>query len=86
MSGGFVRGPYRTQRKMGELLDRLRDEKPRCRVCDRVCDPDLEPGVDLIMVALDEQGDVHGLIPVHRGACKAEASARLKRAQAALAN
>lgn len=67
-------------------MDQLRRDQPRCRVCDQPCDPDAEPGVDLILVPLDAHGDMQGMIPVHQGACKREAEDRLKRAQAAVAN
>ena len=70
----------------GELLHKLRDEKPKCRICDQVCDPDVEPGVDLLMIQLDALGEGIGFIPVHQGVCRAEAVERLQRAQAAVKN
>lgn len=82
----FKRGPWSTKGKLSELQDQLRRDKPRCRVCDKPCDPDKEPGVTLIMVPADDIGDLHGIIPVHQGPCLAEAEDRLKRAQASVGN
>lgn len=69
---------------MSELLHRMRRDKPLCRVCGEVCDPDtkidrLVPTV--LMVSIDKQGDRQGLIPVHAG-CEEEARDRLGQAQA----
>jgi 5-methylcytosine-specific restriction endonuclease McrA len=70
--------------RMSELLNRMRRDRPLCRVCGELCDPDttvdrLVPTV--LMVSVDPQGDKQGLIPVHAG-CEAEARDRLGQAQA----
>lgn len=67
---------------LNNLLHRLRDERPACRVCDRpVDDPDTAA---LLLIPLDEIGDAQGVIPVHQGACEREARDRLERAQKAV--
>lgn len=69
--------------KMKHLIDRLRDEKPLCRVCGQPVDPDDERRPpEFITVPLDPQGDGQGIIPVHSGACRVEAEDRLQQAQA----
>lgn len=70
----------------GELMHKLRDEQPPCRVCGEPVHPDRAPGAELIMVKLDEIGLGVGLIPVHQGACKVEAEDRLRAAQQAISN
>lgn len=70
--------------KMSELLNRMRRDRPLCRVCGQPCDPDatedrMVPTV--LMVSVDPQGDRQGLIPVHHG-CEQEARDRLRQAQA----
>lgn len=68
---------------MGELLNRMRAERPLCRVCGQPCDPD-DPNlpVTIILVPLDAHGDEQGMIPVHQGACNEEANDRMAQAQA----
>lgn len=71
--------------QMGEMLGRLRAQKPPCRVCEQPCDPDSElMPVTLILVPMDAIGDQQGIIPVHQGRCHDEAMARLKAGQAAV--
>lgn len=69
---------------MNELLHRLRNERPLCRVCGLACDPDTDEDAMVpvfVLVSLDAQGDQQGVIPVH-AKCRAEAEDRLKQAQA----
>lgn len=68
-----------------DIVQAMRDDKPRCLICDKPCDPDVEP-IEVIMVPMLDTFDSVGLMPVHGGACSAEAHDRLKRGQEAVAN
>lgn len=72
-----------TDYNLNLLLHKMRDELPPCKVCDKPCDPDeLPPGVTILFIHLDDLGDRLGMIPVHQGACEAEARDRLQKGQA----
>lgn len=69
---------------MKELIDKLRDEKPECPICHDPVYPEHPSGAHIIYVPSKWVPDVLHLLPVHEGACRAEAEDRARRGQEAV--